>query len=137
MRIDIDGLFKEAMEQKDVSKLSALQLLKAAFVNAEKIDGKEIDEEKEIKIIQKMISDCKNDAETYAKVGRTEQSKEELTQANVLEELLPKLTNMEKKDFPSVIHQMIKDKSAVQNYIREHGTLKGFKNDRIKFARPF
>ena len=125
------------MEQKDVSKLSALQLLKAAFVNAEKIDGKEIDEGKEIKIIQKMISDCKNDAETYAKVGRTEQSKEELTQANVLEELLPKLTNMEKKDFPSTIRQMIEDKSAVQNYIREHGTLKGFKNDRIKFARPF
>ncbi|EJP32406.1 hypothetical protein HMPREF1146_1277 [Prevotella sp. MSX73] len=44
---------------------------------------------------------------------------------------------MEKKDFPSVIRQMIEDKRAVQNYIREHGTLKGFKNDRIKFARPF
>ncbi|GAB6983012.1 hypothetical protein [Prevotella dentasini] len=43
---------------------------------------------------------------------------------------------MKKNTAPSIIRRMMEDKKEVQNYIREHGTLKGFKNDRIKFARP-
>ncbi len=48
-----------------------------------------------VKIIQKMISDCKKDAEIYRKAGRIEQSEDELKQAAILAELLPKLPTTE------------------------------------------
>ena len=32
--------------------------------------------------------------------------------------------------------KMLADKRAVQNYIREHGTLNGFDNGTIVFAKP-
>ena len=35
------------------------------------------------------------------------------------------------------IQQMVDDKKAVRNYIQTHGTLKGFQNEGIKFAKPF
>ena len=62
--------FKEAMKEKNDKKLMAFRLLKAAFVNAEKVDGNKIDELKQIKIINKMISDCKNSADIYKKANR-------------------------------------------------------------------
>lgn len=40
------------------------------------------------------------------------------------------------KNVKNVFKKMIADKRAVQSYIREHGTLKGFKDDSIIFAKP-
>ena len=95
MKIDINSLIKASMKSKDEDRLNILRLLQSAFVSAEKVDGKELDEAAEIKIIQKMISDCKNDAEIYRKAGRIEQSEDELKQATILGELLPKLPTTE------------------------------------------
>lgn len=44
--------------------------------------------------------------------------------------------SMERKDVVEVFKQMLADKKAVQTYISEHGTLKGFKNESILFAKP-
>jgi hypothetical protein len=35
------------------------------------------------------------------------------------------------------IQRMIEDKRKIHEYIKQNGSLKGFRNDRIKFARPF
>ena len=105
MKIDINSLIKTAMKSKDEDRLNILRLLKSAFVSAEKVDGKELDGAAEIKIIQKMISDCKNDAEIYIKVGRIEQSEDELKQATILGELLPKLPTTE--DVINVVNDII------------------------------
>lgn len=40
------------------------------------------------------------------------------------------------KNVKNVFKKMIADKRAVQSYIREYGTLKGFKDDSIVFAKP-
>lgn len=40
------------------------------------------------------------------------------------------------KNVKNVFKKMIADKRAVQSCIREHGTLKGFKDDSILFAKP-
>ena len=53
-------------------------------------------------------------------------------------------TNMDKKqtqiskneNIKKVFKRMIADKRAVQSYIREHGTLDGFRNEKILFAKP-
>ena len=52
MEINVTALIKEAMKEKNDKKLMAFRLLKAAFVNAEKVDGNKIDELKQIKIMQ-------------------------------------------------------------------------------------
>lgn len=36
----------------------------------------------------------------------------------------------------NIFKKMVADKRAVQSYIQEHGTLKGFENGTIVFAKP-
>lgn len=43
---------------------------------------------------------------------------------------------MKIEDIKNIFKKMIADKKAMQSYIREHGTLKGFANDTILFAKP-
>lgn len=46
-------------------------------------------------------------------------------------------TGMSKNEsIKNVFRKMIDDKRAVQSYIRKHGTLDGFKNGKILFAKP-
>lgn len=35
-----------------------------------------------------------------------------------------------------LIEVMIADKNAMREYIKNHGTLKGYKSDNFKFAKP-
>lgn len=42
----------------------------------------------------------------------------------------------EKADVKGIFKKMIADKRSVQSYIRIHGTLKGFKDESIVFAKP-
>ena len=42
----------------------------------------------------------------------------------------------ENADVKGIFKKMIADKRFVQSYIRIHGTLKGFKNESIVFAKP-
>ena len=39
-------------------------------------------------------------------------------------------------DVKGIFKKMIADKRSVQSYIRIHGTLKGFKDESIVFAKP-
>ena len=41
-----------------------------------------------------------------------------------------------RENVKNIFKKMIADKRAVQSYIREHGTLNGFKNETIVFAKP-
>ena len=43
---------------------------------------------------------------------------------------------LENADVKGIFKKMIADKRSVQSYIRIHGTLKGFKNESIVFAKP-
>ena len=42
----------------------------------------------------------------------------------------------EKSEVKGIFKKMIADKRSVQSYIRIHGTLKGFKDESIVFAKP-
>lgn len=41
-----------------------------------------------------------------------------------------------RENVKNIFKKMLKDKRAVQTYIREHGTLNGFDNGTIVFAKP-
>lgn len=49
---------------------------------------------------------------------------------------MEKEKTMETKKFRDMVRKMIDDKKAISSYIREHGTLEGFSDPSIKFARP-
>lgn len=40
------------------------------------------------------------------------------------------------QDIKNIFRRMLADRNAVQSYIRKHGTLIGFKNESILFAKP-
>ena len=40
------------------------------------------------------------------------------------------------QDIKNIFRRMMADRNAVQSYIRKHGTLIGFKNESIFFAKP-
>ena len=46
-------------------------------------------------------------------------------------------TNTEEKKPKNIVQQMFEDKKAIRDYIKKHGSLKGFKSDTIKLSRPF
>lgn len=49
------------------------------------------------------------------------------------------MENEKRKDVESVkstFKKMMADKKAISDYIREKGTIRGFENDSIKFAKP-
>lgn len=43
---------------------------------------------------------------------------------------------LKRENVKNIFKKMLEDKRAVQTYIREHGTLNGFDNGTIVFAKP-
>lgn len=39
-------------------------------------------------------------------------------------------------DMKNIFKKMLADKTVIRSYIQKHGTLDGFKNDTIIFAKP-
>lgn len=46
------------------------------------------------------------------------------------------LNTKKREDVKNLFKKMIADQHAVQSHIREYGTLKGFADDSIVFAKP-
>ncbi len=81
---------KEAMKAKDQAKLRSIRAIKAAILLM-KTDGtgQEITEEKEIKLIQKLVKQRKESLDIYAKQGREDLAAVEKEEIAVLEKYLP------------------------------------------------
>lgn len=47
-----------------------------------------------------------------------------------------KMMTSQEESIRNVFRKMLEDKRAVQSHIQKHGTLSGFKNDFIVFAKP-
>ncbi len=81
---------KEAMKAKDQAKLRSIRAIKAAILLM-KTDGtgQEITEEKEIKLIQKLVKQRKESLDIYEKQGRDDLAAVEKEEIQVLEKYLP------------------------------------------------
>jgi uncharacterized protein YqeY len=81
---------KEAMKAKDQAKLRSIRAIKAAILLM-KTDGtgQEITEEKEIKLIQKLVKQRKESLDIYEKQGREDLAAVEKEEIQVLEKYLP------------------------------------------------
>ena len=81
---------KEAMKAKDQAKLRSIRAIKAAILLM-KTDGtgQEITEDKEIKLIQKLVKQRKESLDIYEKQGRDDLAGVEKEEIAVLEKYLP------------------------------------------------
>ncbi|MCI5082949.1 MAG: GatB/YqeY domain-containing protein [Saprospiraceae bacterium] len=87
---------KEAMKAKDKVGLRGIRAIKAALLLA-KTDGSgdEMTEEKEIKLLQKLVKQRKDSLDIYQKQGRDDLAQTEKEEIEVIERYLPKQLSQE------------------------------------------
>jgi len=83
---------KAAMLAKDEAKLRALRAIKAAIILLKTSEaGKEISEEEEMKMLQKLVKQRKESIDIYTKQCREDLAKSEQEEVAVIELFLPKM----------------------------------------------
>ena len=109
--IDINKEIKSAMLAKDSIRLESLRALKTAIMIAETEKGaKKLDDNRILKIIQKLVKQRKDASDIYLKQGRKDLAKEELDQLLVLESFLPEQISNE--ELTKIIKKIISDLGA-------------------------
>lgn len=113
---------KEAMKAKDQAKLRSIRAVKAAILLM-KTDGTgdEITEEKEIKLIQKLVKQRKESLDIYEKQGREDLASVEKEEIAVLETYLPE--QMGEEELKGIIQGIIEKVGA--NSMADMGKVMG------------
>ncbi len=88
----ISGDIKTAMLARDKVRLEALRGIKKEFLEAKTAKGSdgELSDDTAMKILVKMVKQRKESASIYSEQNRPELAQEELAQAAVIEEYLPR-----------------------------------------------
>jgi uncharacterized protein YqeY len=110
----INADIKQAMIARESEKLEALRAIKAALLLAKTSKdavGGEISEEAGMKIIQKLIKQRQESADIYKSSGRSDLAEQELYQASVISNYLPKQASLE--EIRAGLQQIIKETGAI------------------------
>jgi uncharacterized protein YqeY len=113
LEIKINEDIKNSMRSKDKKRLAALRAIKAELLlikTGADTSTTEIPKELELKTLQKLVKQRKESAKTYKEQNREDLAEEELYQAEIIEEFLPK--QMSKEEVEEVIKKIIADTSA-------------------------
>lgn len=91
LEIKVNEQIKEAMLAKEKVRLESLRAIKAAILLAKTAEGgsKELTDNDVLKIIQKLVKQRKESAETYSSQNRKDLADLEIEEAKYLEEFLP------------------------------------------------
>ncbi len=119
---------KQAMLAKNKEKLEALRAIKAAFLLAktEKANS-ELDEAKELQIIQKLIKQRQETAEIYKQNNRPELAEKEINEATYISEYLPKQLTVDEVE--TEIKSIISETGALS--IKEMGKVIGLASKKL------
>lgn len=119
----IDQEIKSAMLAKDQPALRGLRAIKAAFLLArtEKGQTESLNEEGEIKIIQKLIKQRRESADIYQQQGRADLFTVEQEEIDVISKYLPK--QMSREELAAQIKEIIQQTGATS--IKEMGKVIG------------
>lgn len=125
----INDEIKSAMRQKDPKKLEALRAIKAAILleKTSKGAGGGIEEQAEMKILQKLVKQRKESAALYEEKGRKELAEEELFQAGIIEQFLPEQLSAE--EIEAIVEEIITQTGAES--IRDMGKVMGAASKRL------
>lgn len=119
---------KTAMKEKQADKLSALRAIKSELLLVQTSgEGKNISQEKEIKIVQKLIKQRKDSAEIYQNENRKDLYEKELSEIKFLEEYLPE--QMSEEELDAIIKQVIEQTGATS--MKDMGKVMGLVNAKV------
>ena len=126
---NIDQEIKQAMLAKDQVKLRGLRAIKAAILLAktEKGQVEEINEDAEIKILQKLVKQRKESADIYKSQGREDLYQVEQEEIDVISQFLPK--QLERSEIEAVVAKIIAETGA--SSIKEMGKVMGLANKEL------
>lgn len=86
---DVGTAITDAMRRKDAARLSALRMLKAAFMNREVEKGRALDDGEARQVVQSLVKQRRDSIEQFMKGGRQDLVDKETAEINVLEAYLP------------------------------------------------
>lgn len=102
---------KKAMKEKDKTALRGLRAIKSAILLA-KTDGsgKELDEEAQIQLLQKLVKQRRESLDIYEKQNRPELAEVEREEIEVISEYLPK--QLSEEELEAEIDRIIEETGA-------------------------
>ncbi len=82
---------KEAMKAKDTVALASLRSIKSEILKAKTASSNKEDmsEAEELKLVQKLVKQRKDSAQTYKEQNREDLAEAELAEAKIIEQFLP------------------------------------------------
>lgn len=124
----INDDIKAAMLAREKDKLEALRAVKSAVLLAKtEKAGASLDEETEIKMLQKMVKQRKEAADIYQSQGRQDMADAELFQAKVIEVYLP--AQLSAAELEEIIKGIISETGASSP--KEMGKVMGLASQRL------
>jgi uncharacterized protein len=114
---------KATMLEHNAEKLEALRAIKAALLLEKTKEGAtgEVSEETELKILQKLVKQRRESAETYSLANRQDLAKKEIFDAAIIETYLPK--QMSEDEVKAVIKRIIAETGAAS--VKDMGKVMG------------
>lgn len=125
----IDQEIKQAMLAKDQAKLRGLRAIKAALLLAktEKGHAEEINEDAEIKILQRLVKQRKESATIYKEQGREDLYNVEQEEIDVISQFLPQ--QLDKAAIEQIVAKIIAESGATS--VKEMGKIMGLANKEL------
>lgn len=98
---DVSAAITDAMRQKDAARLSALRMLKAAFMNKSVEKGHDLDDAEARQVVGALVKQRKDSIEQFEKGGRHDLVAKEAAEVAILETYLPPAAD------PAVVEQAV------------------------------
>ena len=86
---EVSAAITAAMRQRDAARLSALRMLKAAFMNREVEKGRDLDDNEARQVVTSLVKQRRDSIEQFAKGGRQDLVDKETAEIAILETYLP------------------------------------------------
>ena len=87
-----------AMKAKNATRLSALRMLKAAFMNKGVEKGRDLNDDEALQVVGALVKQRRDSIDQFAKAGRTDLVEKETAEIAVLDEYLPPAATSEEID---------------------------------------
>ena len=124
----IDQEIKQAMLAKNQVRLRGLRAIKAALLLARTEKGnEEVNEEAELKILQRLVKQRKESADIYKQQGREDLSQIEEEEIEVLVGFMPK--QLDRSEITAVVAELIKASGVTS--VKEMGKVMGLVNKEL------
>jgi uncharacterized protein YqeY len=125
----INDDIKTAMLAKDKRRLEALRAIKAAILlsKTDKGGAGEMEEDTEMKILQKLVKQRRESAEIFTQQGRTTLAEDEVFQLSVIEKYLP--AQMDEDEVKKIIRAIIAESGATS--IKDMGRVMGMATKKL------